>query len=146
MADNKEYNISHSSQELNEAKAPYSTPSTKPKPHPRPVLPSAIPKSCHHRSRQRLSPISQLVDIQWVIYCHAVNPKTKAGECASLARAWTDLEERKRIMRMKPAPKAVDVSKLPGRRKSQHQSSGPIGEAPAQPKPVEEPPKDPNAI
>ncbi len=33
----------------------------------------------------------------------------KPSEIASLAKAWDTLEERKRILRMKPAPKAIDV-------------------------------------
>ena len=33
----------------------------------------------------------------------------KASELCSLTRAWTELEERKRILRMKPKPKDIAV-------------------------------------
>jgi hypothetical protein len=33
----------------------------------------------------------------------------KPGELASLAKAFDTMEERKRILRMKPLPKAIDV-------------------------------------
>ena len=37
----------------------------------------------------------------------------KPGELAQLAKAWDTLEERKRVLRMKPAPKPVEVSVKP---------------------------------
>jgi hypothetical protein len=40
----------------------------------------------------------------------ARDPKCAGNHLALLARAWTDLEDRKRILRMKPLPKAIDVS------------------------------------
>lgn len=36
-------------------------------------------------------------------------PKLKPAELCSLTKAWTELEERKRILRMKGLPKAVEV-------------------------------------
>ena len=36
--------------------------------------------------------------------------ETTPSALSQLARAWSDLEERKRILRMKPKPKDVDVS------------------------------------
>lgn len=36
-------------------------------------------------------------------------PKLTPKDLAALTSAWERLEERKRILRMKPAPKAVDV-------------------------------------
>lgn len=34
----------------------------------------------------------------------------KPSDLSSLIKAWDTLEERKRVLRMKPAPKAIDVS------------------------------------
>ncbi len=36
---------------------------------------------------------------------------TTPSALSQLARAWSELEERKRVIKMKPAPKPVDVSK-----------------------------------
>ena len=40
----------------------------------------------------------------------------KPSELASLSKAWNELEERKRILRMKPMPKPVDVNAQEERR------------------------------
>lgn len=36
------------------------------------------------------------------------SPKLKAGELCSLAKAWSELEDRKRILRNKGLPKAIE--------------------------------------
>ena len=36
-------------------------------------------------------------------------PKLKPAELCSLAKAWSELEDRKRIIRMKGLPKSVEV-------------------------------------
>ena len=56
--------------------------------------------------------------MQQVLLTDALNTKTTAAARAQVARAWDVLEERKRVLRMKPKPKDVDVSprKTPGRR------------------------------
>ena len=41
----------------------------------------------------------------------ALATKLKPAELCSLTKAWTELEERKRIIRMKPKPRDVDVGK-----------------------------------
>jgi hypothetical protein len=46
-----------------------------------------------------------------MLYADAVNPATPPRERAQVACAWERLEERKRILRMKPKPRDVDVSK-----------------------------------
>ena len=47
----------------------------------------------------------------------ANNKKTAAQALAQLARAWTDLEERKRILRMRPKPKDIDTEALAHRKR-----------------------------
>lgn len=46
-----------------------------------------------------------------------VDPSLKAelkpGELASLVKSWDLLEDRKRVLRMKPLPKAMDVTPKP---------------------------------
>lgn len=37
------------------------------------------------------------------------SPKLKPSELCSLAKAWETIEERKRILRMKPKPKDIEV-------------------------------------
>lgn len=48
--------------------------------------------------------------IQDALYADAVNPNTKPSDRAQLARAWDVLEDRKRIIRMIPAPKPADAA------------------------------------
>jgi hypothetical protein len=48
--------------------------------------------------------------LQHALFKDAMNPKTPARERAQVACAWERLEERKRILRMKPKPKDLDVS------------------------------------
>ena len=48
--------------------------------------------------------------MQRFLYADATNDKTEPRDRAQVARAWDALEERKRILRMKPKPKDVDVS------------------------------------
>jgi hypothetical protein len=57
----------------------------------------------------RRGAITQVLDIQGMLYKDAMNPETSAGYRAQVARAWEVLEERKRILRMKPKPKDIDV-------------------------------------
>ena len=63
------------------------------------------------------SPIRQVKQIQRLIYEATKDEKCDKRELAQLALAWERLEERKRVMRMQPAPKPVDVSKLKPKRK-----------------------------
>lgn len=48
--------------------------------------------------------------MQQVLLTDALNPETPPRERAQVACAWERLEERKRILRMRPKPKDVDVS------------------------------------
>ena len=47
--------------------------------------------------------------MQRLAFSKANDPKTSAAALAQLMRAWSELEERKRILRMKPKPKDIDV-------------------------------------
>lgn len=38
------------------------------------------------------------------------SPELTPKDLAALTRAWDDLENRKRILRMKPLPKSIDVT------------------------------------
>ena len=54
--------------------------------------------------------------LQTLIVNACNKPDIKGVELAHLTRAWEQLEERKRKLRMAPLPKAVDVSKDKHRR------------------------------
>jgi len=76
----------------------------------------------------------QAVDLQRTLFAIASDPLTKAGDVAKAALAWERLEERKRILRMKPLPKAVDVSKPKAKApksEAMHPDDGPIQVHPA---------------
>ena len=60
----------------------------------------------------RKSPYQQAVDLQRVIYDAATAKRVKPAVLSSLARAWSELEERKRILRMKFKPGDVRASDL----------------------------------
>lgn len=59
---------------------------------------------------EKLSPIAQLKRMQRVLYKMTQEPDVDRREAAQAALAWERLEERKRVMQMRPAPKAVDVA------------------------------------
>lgn len=56
--------------------------------------------------------LSQLLDLQEQLYSKGMAKDIPPTALAQVARAWSELEERKRILRMKPKPKDVDVSEL----------------------------------
>ena len=57
----------------------------------------------------RRGALAQILDLQRVLFESALDPGTTPSARAQVARAWCDLEERKRILRMKPKPKDMDV-------------------------------------
>jgi hypothetical protein len=56
-------------------------------------------------------PYHSALELQKLILATARKDSTTPSALAQLARAWSDLEERKRIMKMKPKPKDVDITK-----------------------------------
>lgn len=52
-------------------------------------------------------------DIQRKLIASMDKEGTTAAQLAQLSNAWEKLEERKRILRMKPAPKPIDVPVKP---------------------------------
>ena len=68
--------------------------------------------------------------MQRMLLADALKPETPARERAQVARAWCELEERKRILKMKPKPKDVDPEKLAERRTAKRQPPPLILEAP----------------
>ncbi len=59
----------------------------------------------------------QAKQLQQIAMDDCLNPETKPVVRAALMRAWCDLEERKRVLRMKPLPKSVDVSQAKEQRR-----------------------------
>jgi hypothetical protein len=53
--------------------------------------------------------LQQLRQMQEVLYLQVLDPNTKPVERAQCARAYEVLEERRAIIRMRPAPKPVEV-------------------------------------
>ena len=54
--------------------------------------------------------------MQRVLLADALKPETPPRERAQVACAWERLEERKRILRMKPKPKDVEVERKEDKR------------------------------
>lgn len=59
----------------------------------------------------RSRPMTQLLDFQDLMYDAAQEDGIDKRELAQLACAWERLEERKRVMRGRPAPKPLEVDK-----------------------------------
>lgn len=64
---------------------------------------------------KRPAAFTQAIELQRLAMDAAHHPKTSPSALAQLMRAWSELEERKRIIRMKPAPKPIDVTAKPKR-------------------------------
>ena len=87
----------------------YSQPHPEPLPRPR-KLP---PKGPHPKQK---SAHLQAVEIQLLLLQDMRDTKTTAASRAQLARAWSDIENRKRELRNRPLPKPVDVVEQKRRR------------------------------
>ena len=61
----------------------------------------------------RRGSLIQLCEMQRALYRDALSEEITATARAQVARAWCELEERKRVIRMKPAPKPVEVQVKP---------------------------------
>lgn len=71
-------------------------------------FPNADPSVLPHDDRI-LSTFAQIKRLQRLCYDKAFEDGVKNHEIAKLALAWERLEERKRVMRGKPLPKAADL-------------------------------------
>lgn len=82
---------------------------------PEPIL-SVIPANRGSTGKPRFSTAyAQALELQRKLYLEAMRSKLKPIERSSLARVWCELEETKRKLKMRPLPKPVDVTKLPGK-------------------------------
>lgn len=62
------------------------------------------------RGVDNISPLAQVRRMQRVLYERSQKPGIDNRELAQLACAWERLEERKRVMVGKPAPKPIDTT------------------------------------
>ena len=69
------------------------------------------------------APLSTAVELQHLLVEKAHSKDCTPAAAAQVARAWCELEERKRILRMKPAPKPNDTTTMKPTRKD---TSGPV--------------------
>lgn len=67
-------------------------------------------KQTLHGKQLTTIPFESAVELQQLIMAAARSEETTASALAQLARAWSELEGRKRIIKMKPDPKPIDVS------------------------------------
>jgi hypothetical protein len=91
---------------------------------------------------RRKSPYSQAIELQDLLMKDARESKLKPVSRAIVARAWRDLEQLKREIKMKPKPKPVDVAAIETeKRRRQRQAeefAGPM-EAQEAPPPADQP-------
>lgn len=89
---------------------------------PRPPI---VPKDANRRTH-RNSVLAQLRAMQEVAFADINEDETKPSDRAALMRAYVLLEEQRRILRMRPAPKPIDVSGLQrGSKRGQRQAATP---------------------
>src|SRR5450631_3863580 len=74
-----------------------------------PMAPETAPtvtpyKPCPPKSDRRNRPMKQVKRLQDVLFSRATAEGLKPSEIASLARAWCDCEERRRVLTGKPLP------------------------------------------
>ena len=99
-------------------------------------LPDKFPFKLRKNHAKRATAMTQIIQLQDQAHKVALDPETPVKDRAALMRAWCDLQEEKRKLRMQPLPKPVDVSKLgKGKRKTQ---AGPAYQEP-EPKQAPEP-------
>ena len=77
---------------------------------------------------RRKSPYSQALELQDLLMKDAREAMLKPVSRAIVARAWRELEQLKREIKMKPKPKPVDVAAIEAekRRRQRLEFSGPI--------------------
>lgn len=73
---------------------------------------SIDPHNLANRNPHRNTVLAQLRDMQEVAFRDIRSDDTKPNDRAALMRAYVLLEEQRRILRMRPAPKPIDVSEL----------------------------------
>jgi hypothetical protein len=69
--------------------------------------------------------LQQAVVVQRIVFNSLNEPNLKPAEVSGLARAWCDVNEERRKLRMQPLPRSIDVSKLPKRRGGGRASAAP---------------------
>src|SRR5574340_462105 len=73
--------------------------------------PGLSPKSRPYRKRA----LTQIVELQKRAFAIANDPSLKESVCCFAMRSWCMLQEERRKLEMRPLPKPVDVTKLPGK-------------------------------
>lgn len=80
-------------------------------------LPVTTPKKPFGALSKRPRSYIVALELQELLVKDCRNPDTKPAIRAVCARTWEILEERKRVLRMKPMPKSVDVEKIKAERR-----------------------------
>ena len=88
------------------------------KPVPNPIGPRA--------GINRLSALTQALDLKTQAYADALNPETPVHVRAALMRAWTDLQEITMAIRGQGKPKPVEARN--GKPKSKSSNAAPVSE------------------
>lgn len=105
-----------------------------------PCLYSPMPTDPHNtadRTPHRNSVLAQLRGMQEVAYGLITDEETKASDVAQLMRAYVAAEQQRNVLRMRPAPKPIDVS---DRKRKPRQRASVVSPAPqAAPAPTQEP-------
>ena len=91
----------------------------------------------------RLSPLTQALDLKDQAYIDALSPETPVHVKAALMRAWSDLQEIAMALRGQGKPKPVEAKNA--KPKARPRAIGPIGPAPTHahegPQPAPPPPE-----
>ncbi len=91
------------------------------------------PHNTADRRPHRNSVLRELREMQQTAYARVQKPETEDKDVAQLLRAYVTAEQQRNVLRMRPAPKPIDVSdkRKPQRRRVQVQDHTPQALPPA---------------
>jgi hypothetical protein len=89
------------------------------------IMPFTAGNTARNGKTNPPSPFKQARRLQQIAMRDCEDPKVKPHIRAALMRAWCDLEERVRVLKMKPLPKPVDVTKLAEQRRAARAARAP---------------------
>ena len=95
---------------------------------PMPTDPHAVCDKRTHRN----SVLKELRELQTLAKSDCDNPETTPTARAQLMRAYVCLEQQRNVLRMRPAPKPIDVAPRKPRQSRQQSHAGPVDPATGQ--------------
>lgn len=100
------------------------------------MLPAPALKGSPKTRPKMSAPAAQARALQKIVMDTVENANLKPAELSGLVRAWCDINEERRKLKMQPLPRSIDVSKLTKRGRGRGRADSQLAE-PVEPGPVE---------